>query len=56
MVRELIRERQFRDPETPEQIKAIRAALIEAERGGFTDRSVVEIWEEARLQDRARNA
>ena len=56
VVRELIRERQLRDQETPEQIKAIRAALIEAEQGGFTDRSVVEIWEEARLQDRTRNA
>lgn len=56
VVRELIRERQLRDQETPEQIKAIRAALIEAEQSGFTDSSVVEIWEEARLLDRARNA
>lgn len=56
VVRELIRERQLRDQETPEQIDAIRAALIEAEQGGFTDRSVAEIWEEARMQDRTGDA
>jgi citrate lyase beta subunit len=33
---------------TPAQIEAIRAALIEGEQSGFTDRSVDEIWEDAR--------
>ena len=45
---ELIRERQMREQETPAQIEAIRAALIEGEQSGFTDRSVDEIWEDAR--------
>jgi antitoxin ParD1/3/4 len=44
----LIRERQLREQETPAQIEAIRAALIEGEQSGFTDRSVDEIWEDAR--------
>ena len=48
IIRELIRERQMREQETPAQIEAIRAALIEGEQSGFTDRSVVEIWEDAR--------
>ena len=48
IIRELIRERQLREQETPAQIKAIRAALIEGEQSGFTDRSVDEIWEDAR--------
>ena len=45
---ELIRERQMREQETPAQIEAICAALIEGEQSGFTDRSVDEIWEDAR--------
>lgn len=48
VVRELIRERQLREQETPEQIAAIRAALIEGEKSGFSERSVDEIWEEAK--------
>jgi antitoxin ParD1/3/4 len=48
VVRELIRDRQLRELETPAEIAAIRAALIEGEKSGFTDRSVDEIWEEAR--------
>jgi antitoxin ParD1/3/4 len=48
IIRELIRERQMREQETPVQIEAIRAALIEGEQSGFTDRSVDEIWEDAR--------
>ena len=48
IIRELIRERQMREQETPAQIEAIRAALIEGEQSGFTDRSVDEIWEDAR--------
>ncbi|MEH6610791.1 MAG: type II toxin-antitoxin system ParD family antitoxin [Halioglobus sp.] len=48
IIRELIRERQMRQQESPAQIEAIRAALIEGEQSGFTDRSVDEIWEDAR--------
>lgn len=56
VVRELIRERQIREEETPAEIEAIRAALIEGEKSGFTDRSVDEIWKEARERHRAKNA
>lgn len=56
VVRELIRERQLRDQETPAEIEAIRAALIEGEQSGFSDRSVDEIWEEARQRHRAKGA
>ena len=34
IIRELIRERQMREQETPAQIEAIRAALIEGEQSG----------------------
>ena len=56
IVRELIRERQLRELETPAEIAAIRAALIEGEERGFRDRSVDEIWEEARQSHRAKDA
>jgi antitoxin ParD1/3/4 len=56
VVRELIRERQLRDQESSAEIEAIRAALIEGEQGGFSDRSVDEIWEEARQRHRAKDA
>jgi len=55
VVRELIRERQLREQETPAEIEAIRAALIEGEESGFSDRSVDEIWEDARQRHRAKN-
>lgn len=55
VVRELIRERQLREQETPAEIEAIRAALIEGEESGFSDRSVDEIWEDARQQHRAKH-
>ena len=55
VVRELIRERQIRQQETPDEIKAIRAALIEGEESGFNDSSVDEIWEEARQRHRAKH-
>jgi len=55
VVRELIRERQLRDQETPAEIEAIRAALIEGEQSGFSDRSVDDIWEEARQRHRAKD-
>ena len=56
VVRELIRERQIREQETPAEIEAIRAALIEGEQSGFTESSVDEIWEEARRRHRAKHA
>ena len=56
VVRELIRERQIREQETPAEILAIRKALIEGEQSGFSDRSVDEIWEEARNRHRAKLA
>ncbi|MCH7631025.1 MAG: type II toxin-antitoxin system ParD family antitoxin [Proteobacteria bacterium] len=46
VVRELIRERQIREEETPEQIAAIRAALIEGENSGISDRTPDEIMED----------
>lgn len=49
-IRELIRERQIRDQESPEQIAAIRATLVEGEKSGLSDRSVDEIWEQAKVQ------
>lgn len=55
VVRELIRERQLRDQETPAEIEAIRAALLEGEERGFGDRSVDEIWEDARQRHRAKH-
>ncbi len=50
VIRELIRERQIREQKTPEEIAAIRAALIKGEQSGFSNRSVEEIWEEARAR------
>ena len=50
VVRELIRERQIREQETATEIAAIRAALIEGEKSGLSDRSVDEIWEDARAR------
>lgn len=54
VVRELIRERQMQQQETPEEIAAIRAALIEGEQSGFSSRSVDEIWEEARARHKTK--
>ncbi|MDA0691086.1 MAG: type II toxin-antitoxin system ParD family antitoxin [Nitrospinae bacterium] len=56
VVRELIRERQIREQETPAEIEAIRKALIEGERSGFSDRTVDEIWQEARQRHRSKHA
>ena len=59
VVRELIRERQIRDQETPEEIAAIRAALIEAEEGVkhevYGKKSIDEIWAEAKAKHRAQH-
>lgn len=55
VIRELIRERQIREQETPAEIEAIRAALIKGEQSGFSDRSVDEIWEDARQRHRSKH-
>lgn len=55
VIRELIRERQIREQETPAEIEAIRAALIKGEQSGFSDSTVGEIWEEARQEHRAKH-
>jgi len=55
IIRELIRERQLREQETSAEIDAIRVALIEGEQSGFSDRSVDEIWQDARLRHRSRH-
>ena len=52
VIRELIRERQIREQETATEIEAIRSALIEGERSGFSGSSVDEIWDEARKRRR----
>ena len=43
VLRELIREKQIQDQETPAEIEAIRAKLIAAEKSGFNDKSRDEI-------------
>lgn len=43
VVRELIRERQIREQETPAVIEAVRAALIEGEQSGISDRTPEDI-------------
>ena len=48
VIRELIRERQLRQEESPAEIEAIRRALIEGEQSGISDRNVDEIWARAR--------
>ncbi len=45
VVRELIRERQIREQETPKEIKAIRAALIKGEQSGISDLTPDEIMQ-----------
>lgn len=46
VVRELIRERQLREQTSSQEIEAIRAKLIEAEKNGFSDQSPEEILKE----------
>lgn len=48
VIRELIRERQLREQESPETIDRIRQALLEGEKSGFSGKSVAQIWEKAR--------
>lgn len=53
VLRELIRERQIREQESPAEIEAIRKALIEGEQSGFCNSSIDEIWEEARRRHKS---
>lgn len=50
----------MRETETPEEIEAIRAALIAAEESvkehGYSEKTVNEIWEEAKAKHRASHA
>ncbi len=55
VVRNLTRERQLQEQETPAELAAIRAALIKGEQSGFTDSSVDEIWEEARKRHKTKH-
>lgn len=48
VIRELIRERQIKEQETPAEIEAIRKALIEGEKSGISKKNIEEIWESAR--------
>lgn len=52
VIRDLIRERQAKEQETTEEIRAIRKALIEGEKSGFVDQNIDEIWNEARQRHR----
>lgn len=56
VVRELIRERQIREQETPAGIAAIRTALIKGEQSGLSDRSIDEIWQDARQRHKTKHA
>jgi antitoxin ParD1/3/4 len=56
VIRELIRERQTEEQETPAEIEAIRKALIEGEKCGFSDSSIDEIWKEARQRHKMKHA
>lgn len=47
IIRELIRERNAQFTETPEQIGAIRAALIEGEQSEASSKSIDDIWKAA---------
>ena len=50
LIRELIRERQLRETETPAQIKNIRRKLEAAEQSGFTDLSADAILAEIKTE------
>lgn len=56
VIRELIRERQLKEQETEGKIEAIRNALIEGEKSGFGNKSIDEIWTEARQKRKMKHA
>ena len=49
-------ENQPHESDTGTRIETISAKLIEGEKSGFTDKTVEEIWEEARKRRRAANS
>ena len=49
VIRELIRERQLREQETPQDIAEIRRKLESAERSGFTDMTADQILAEIKI-------
>lgn len=53
VLRELIRERQMQQQETPAEIASIRAKLIKAENSSFTDQSAEQILSEIKNELRA---
>ena len=57
-MRQADQERQFRERETPEEYAPILAALIESEESvkqkGYSEKSIDEIWNEAKAKYRAR--
>ena len=55
-IRDLIRRAQERAVESPAEIEAIRAALIEGEQSGISTKTLDEIWAEARGGRKARHA
>ena len=55
VIRELIQEHIGRVTESPEEIVAIRAALIEGKKSGKCTQSIREIWEEAKAKYQEKN-
>jgi len=54
VIRELIRERQIRGEENPDETETVRAALMKGEQSGLSKKRVDEIWEEARTRRKAK--
>ncbi len=54
VVRDLIRERQIQEQETPEEIAAIHTAPVQGEQSGFSGKTIDEIWEAARAAEKAK--
>ncbi len=48
VIRDLTQEHQAKEQETPEDTQAIRKALLEGEKSGFSDKSIDDIWDKAR--------
>lgn len=53
IIRELIRERQLREEETPAEIRSIRSALAEGEKSGLSKRSAEQIIQDVMDRKRA---
>ena len=52
LIRELIRERQMQEQQSPAEVKTTRAAVTQDEQNGHSKPSVDDIWEQARRFDR----